>query len=104
MTAARPVVFTVSSTRQVEAAANWWVRNRPYAPRVFGEDLGRALSLIREQPLSGVPLGNPRLTEVRRVHLPRIRYRLYYRVDDQARRVEILAFWHDSRGGEPVLP
>lgn len=42
-----------------------------------------------------------RLSEVRRVTLPRIRYFLYYRVTDNV--LQVLALWHASRGQEPSL-
>jgi plasmid stabilization system protein ParE len=44
-----------------------------------------------------------RVTGVRRVHLPRVGYYLYYRIARRARRVEILAFWHAKRGAEPPI-
>jgi plasmid stabilization system protein ParE len=39
----------------------------------------------------------------RRLHLARIRYDIYYRVNEDLERVEVLAFWHASRGRQPVL-
>lgn len=42
-----------------------------------------------------------KLAGVRRIHLSLIRYFLYYRV--HAGRVEVLAFWHSSRGKSPAL-
>jgi hypothetical protein len=36
---------------------------------------------------------------MRRVILPRIRYYLYYRVAGDA--LEVMAFWHVSRGRQP---
>jgi len=44
-----------------------------------------------------------RVAGVRRVHLPRVGYHLYYRVARRARRVEILAFWHAKRGAGPPI-
>ena len=37
----------------------------------------------------------------RRIYLDRIHYYLYYSVDDRAEIVEVLAFWHASRGSSP---
>jgi hypothetical protein len=37
--------------------------------------------------------------DVQRFHLSRISYHLYYRV--RGDRVEVLAFWHASRGSGP---
>jgi plasmid stabilization system protein ParE len=38
---------------------------------------------------------------VRRFHLSRIHYQLYYRLDADV--VEVLALWHDARGSAPEL-
>jgi len=46
---------------------------------------------------------NTRLPGVRRLHLGRIRYDLYHRLADEPRRLEILAFWHASRGSQPPI-
>jgi plasmid stabilization system protein ParE len=44
---------------------------------------------------------NTKLAGVRRIHLSRIRYHLYYRVASHGGAVEILALWHTSRGKGP---
>ena len=41
---------------------------------------------------------------VRRIHLTRIRYYLFYRVVSDPQAIEILALWHSSRQGTPALP
>ena len=58
---------------------------------VFGDTLTRATAQARGIKLQGV----------RRVTLSRIRYYVYYRATDQA--LEVLAFWHTSRGRQPPL-
>ncbi len=40
---------------------------------------------------------------VRRVFLARIRYYVYFQLSPDAQSVEILAFWHGSRGSSPAL-
>ena len=45
---------------------------------------------------------NARLTGVRRVHLARVHYHLYYRVTAEPA-IEVLALWHTSRGASPEL-
>jgi plasmid stabilization system protein ParE len=42
-----------------------------------------------------------KLIGVRRVHLSRVRYHLYYRA--RPSRIEVLALWHTSRGKGPAL-
>ena len=41
---------------------------------------------------------NVKLPGVRRVHMARIHYHVYYRVADTPPAVEVLALWHTSRG------
>jgi plasmid stabilization system protein ParE len=77
---------------QIRAAESWWRANRSKAPNAIREELERASSLIAIQPGIGTPTRSARLLGVRRVHLARIRYDLYYRVADEPRQVEILAF------------
>ncbi|MBC8281247.1 MAG: type II toxin-antitoxin system RelE/ParE family toxin [Chloroflexi bacterium] len=96
-----PIKVTSSAVLQIEEAASWWSDNRPAAPLALRDDLQQAFTLISEQPNIGAAATNAALPGVRRIHLGRIRYFLYYRIrPDQ---VEILALWHASRGQEPSL-
>jgi plasmid stabilization system protein ParE len=87
----------------IRAAEAWWRSNRPKAPNAIREELERASSLIAVQPGIGTRARNATLPGVRRVHLARIRYDLYYRVVEEPKHVELLAFWHASRGSGPQL-
>jgi len=49
----------------------------------------------------GAHARSERLPGVRRIHLSRIQYYLYYRVS--ADEIDVLAFWHVSRGSSPPL-
>jgi hypothetical protein len=99
-----PVVVSALATEQMHAAAEWWRTNRPKAPNALREDLDRALSLLAIQPNVGSRARNAKLQDVRRVHLVRIRYDLYYRlVERPSRRLEILALWHANRGSDPPV-
>lgn len=40
---------------------------------------------------------------MRRVHLARIHYYVYYRVAQSGNSLEILAFWHTSRGAQAPI-
>jgi len=88
---------------QVRAAEAWWERNRPKAPGAIRSELERASSLIALQPGIGTRARNTTLPGVRRLHLAHIRYDLYYRVIEAPKRLEILAFWHSSRGSRPEI-
>jgi len=99
----RPLQIKVSrdAQAQIEEAAAWWGKNRPSAPGAVLDDLDRILSLLAVQPGMGAQARGTKLQGVRRVTLSRIRYYVYYRATDQA--LEVLAFWHTSRGRQPPL-
>jgi plasmid stabilization system protein ParE len=103
MSRALPVSVSQLAAEQIRAAAAWWRANRTKAPNAIREDFERASSLIAAQPDIGARARNANLPNVRRVHLARVRYDLYYRVVEPRQRIEILAFWHASRGGGPPI-
>jgi plasmid stabilization system protein ParE len=86
--------------RQAEA---WWSLNRPKAPGAILSELERASALVAVQPGIGARATNSRLHGVRRLHLARISYDLYYRVAEEPLRLQILALWHASRGTQPPI-
>jgi plasmid stabilization system protein ParE len=65
---------------EIERAERWWKVNRPAAPLAVREDLKSALSLLLRQPSVGVRVASTRVPGVRRLHLGRVGYFLYYRV------------------------
>jgi len=88
---------------QISTAEQWWRLNRPKAPNAIREELERASLLISVQPNIGAQARNVSLPDVRRLRLARVRYYVYYRVVTNPEQVEILAFWHVSRGSGPPL-
>ena len=70
-------------------------------PDAVLEELDRILSLLAVQPEMGTPARLAVLSGVRRVSLSRIRYFVYYRVAEDT--VQVLAFWHTSRGLGPSI-
>ena len=91
------------ASNQISEAAAWWAANRPSAPKALVRDLRQAMRLIAVQPNAGRTVKGAGFESVRRVHLTRVRYHLYYRLNPEDDTVEILAFWHSSRGSEPPL-
>ena len=93
---------TREAERQIREASAWWQANRPAARGLFRQELTRGFDFITTQPEIGTKALDTPLQEIRRLHLIRIRYYLYYRVqNDDA--VEVVALWHTSRGqGPPV--
>ncbi|HZO26306.1 MAG TPA: type II toxin-antitoxin system RelE/ParE family toxin [Chloroflexota bacterium] len=79
----------------------WWAANRPAAPDAVSVAIDREVERIQNHPGIGAPVSRTRLTGVRRVHLKRIHYYLYYRVEQDD--IEILALWHTSRGTGPPI-
>ncbi len=98
-----PVKVTPRARREIRQASRWWAENRTKAPHAFREDVQRAFETLARQPRIGSPATNEKLAGVRRLHLKRIRYYLYYRVKGDPKRVEILALWHASRRTGPGL-
>ena len=95
------VRVTKRAQAHIDRAALWWDENRPLAPGALDEDLAEAFSLLGVEPSIGAPALNVLIEGVRRVHLARVRYYLYYRV--RRGQVEVLALWHTSRGAGPFI-
>jgi plasmid stabilization system protein ParE len=95
------VRVTKRAQAQIDRAARWWDESRDLAPQAFDEDLAEAFLLLSAEPGVGALVPRTPAQGVRRLHLARIRYHLYYRI--RGDRVEVLALWHASRGGEPSI-
>jgi len=98
----RSIRVVPSAARAIKEAAEWWASNRPKAPQAFREELESALHLIASQPMVGARARNLKLKGVRRIHLARVHYHLYYRVNLEPGTIEVLALWHTSRGKGPA--
>ena len=98
-----PLEIRVSkqAATQIEAAAEWWLKNRPAAPGAIRIDLAEILSVLAEHPGVGTPATKTRIKGLRRIYLSRIRYYVYYR--GRGDLLEVLAFWHASRGQLPKI-
>jgi plasmid stabilization system protein ParE len=87
--------------REIERAAEWWAQNRASAPGAVRKDLEAVLALLAEEPGIGAKVETARADTVRRLYLPRINYFVYYRVRGGI--LEVVAFWHSSRGRGPSI-
>ncbi len=103
MSAVLPLRVVPSAAAAIREAAKWWSANRPKAPFAFVEELERGFQLIASQPTLGASARNTELSNVRRVHLARVHYHLYYRINSEPPSVEVLALWHTSRGEAPPV-
>ncbi len=95
------VRFSNRGWAQIDRASIWWRKHRDKAPNAFDEDVDEAIDLLRVTPHTGV-IVRSRHGTVRALWLERIGYFLYYRILDDGT-VEILRFWHGSRGSRPKL-
>ena len=82
-----PIEVSSLASAHVHAAETWWQANRPKAPGAVRAELERASLLLALQPEIGARAVNATLPGVRRLHLGRIRYNLYYRVIETPRRL-----------------
>lgn len=99
-----PVAFTQGASQQVGEAGRWWRENRSKAPDALVEELQQALDLVASQPEVGAVARNVNLAGVRRVLLRRVGYHLYYRrLLAPTPSIQVIAFWHASRGSGPQL-
>ena len=75
-----PVRVVSSAARSIAEVSEWWIANRPKASDAFVIDLENVLNLIASHPDIGAQATNVNLEGVRRIHLARVHYHLYYRV------------------------
>ena len=97
------VEVSAGAAGQIREAEAWWRANRHKAPNAIREELERASALVAAQPDIGSRARNVKLAGVRRILLARIRYHLYYRVSEAPHQIEVLGFWHASRGSHPPI-
>jgi plasmid stabilization system protein ParE len=85
--------------RQINTAADWWNKNRSDALKLLQDEIDRGFGLISSRPQIGQLARNTKIKGLRRIHLSRIRYYLYYRAKRST--VDVLALWHSNRGSDP---
>ena len=95
------VKVSARAAAQIRRAAEWWAEHRPAAPGAVRIDIGEALALLSREPGVGATYEGARAKGVRRLLVGRIRYFVYYAVNEGT--LEVLAVWHVSRGKQPSL-
>lgn len=93
------VMITPRAERQILEAVQWWREHRPSAPTMLDDEIAEAFLRVAAHPHSGVAV-RARLG-THRVLLRGSSYFLFYRVRPRARRIEVVALWHTSRGPRP---
>ena len=96
-----PIKVSPRAQAQIEEAAASWAQNRPAAPGAIRNELARILAILSTQPGIGVTARRRRVPGLRRVALSQIDNYILYRVSGGV--LEVLAFWHISRGSQPQL-
>jgi Plasmid stabilisation system protein. len=92
----RRLIVEQRAEREIEVASKWWRKNRNKAPSAFDDDLADVITEVRIEPGLGVSIAGTKRPNVRRVTLQRVRYYVYYRVDEDDALV-VLAVRHTSR-------
>jgi toxin ParE1/3/4 len=79
--------------RDLEEIVRYIARNNPTAAERYGKQLLRAAQSLEQAPLMGVPVkGRDRVRMI--VYSP---YLIFYRVNTDSTRLDILRFWHGAR-------
>ena len=92
----RRLIVERRAEREISVASKWWRKNRHKAPSAFDDDLADALIELRAEPGLGIPVAHTKRPNVRRLTLQRVRYYVYYRLNEEDALV-VLAIWHTSR-------
>ncbi len=103
MSGARNIEVSAQAQRQIHEADAWWRTNREKAPSALREELERVGELLAFRPHVGARATNVNLAGVRKIHLERIHYDVYYRVVGTPEHIEIVAFWSSRRGTGPPI-
>jgi plasmid stabilization system protein ParE len=82
---------------QIDAALDWWERNRPDAHKLLAQELDAALRLIEHAPQAGRRANSKLFRGVRQLLLSRTRYLLYYQLREREHEVWVVHFRHARR-------
>jgi plasmid stabilization system protein ParE len=88
---------------QLDSAHEWWEINRTAAPNAIRDDFQAMTAKLASNPRIGRRATHTRTPYVRQVFLKRVGYFIYYRIVGRPPRLEVVAFWHSSRGKGPPI-
>jgi plasmid stabilization system protein ParE len=90
------VVVAPSAGQQARLIAEWWRSNRLAAADLFDGELAVA-------PATGLKYRESKGRLVRRLLMPRTSHHVYFEIDEEKSRVDVVAVWHTARGKRPPL-
>ena len=88
--------------REVERIHRWWAQHRD-ARDLFLEELAQAQVQLMESPEAGVAWRVRGGGVVRRWLLPKTKYHVYYRLEEDNQTVRVLAVWSAVRARPPKI-
>ena len=99
MSGERPYAVIVApyAITQIEAALDWWERNRTDGRDLLAREIDAALRLIEHAPLAGRRAESKLFRGVRQLVLRRARYVLYYQLHEREHEVWVVHFRHARR-------
>ena len=96
------VVLARSAEADLEAIVSYVARDNPEAALRLGRALVAALRSLEEFPQLGRVVPEFNQESIREI--VRRPYRIIYRVNGTAERIEVIRFWHGARGEPEVNP
>jgi plasmid stabilization system protein ParE len=95
------IIWTEPAVANLEAIVRHVAEDNPGAAEKLRLELLKTVEILAQFPFIGPAYQRDRSGRTREILCRR--YRIFYRVQESANRVEILSVWHGSRQ-EPVLP
>ena len=96
------VVLARSAEADLEAIVSYVAKDNPQAAICLGRALVAALRSLEAFPQLGRIV--PEFNQESLREIVRRPYRIIYRVNDAAERIEVIRFWHGARGEPEVNP
>ena len=95
------IIFSDPAIKDLGSAVRFIARDNPIAANQFGKKLLNSVRHLAPFPRFGRVVPEQSDENIREIIAPP--YRIFYRVNDGQRTVEIIRFWHGARGN-PELP
>lgn len=94
------IIFSEPSIEDLHNVVHFIAQDNPQAAARFGHDLIQSVRHLASFPRMGRMVPEKGDEDIREIIFKP--YRIFYRVKDDARAVEIIRFWHAARG-EPEI-